>query len=100
MITKYQSEFTGERIDEAVEHALTLLDHGVTEKEKAALKLLAANAYVIDDVTGQTYKIGSENSKFYFVESDVSVLDLVETIVTSAAELTKKEEETENETTE
>lgn len=93
MITKYQSEFTGERIDDAVEHALTLLDHGVTEKEKAALKLLAANAYVIDDVTGQTYKIGSENGKFYFVESDISVLELVEAIVTSAADLAKREED-------
>lgn len=95
MITKYQSKFTGERIDDAVEHALTLLDHGVTEKEKAALKLLAANAYVIDDVTGQTYKIGSENGKFYFVESDISVLELVEAIVTSAADLAKREENVE-----
>lgn len=52
-----------------------------TEKEKAALGLLAANAYVIDDATGKTYKIGSENGKFYFVESDVSVKEIVDSIV-------------------
>lgn len=52
----------------------------LTSKEQAALLLLAANSYVIDDVTGKTYKIGSSNGKFYFTESDVSIKDILTTI--------------------
>lgn len=57
----------------------------LTSKEKAALLLLAANSFVIDDVTGKTYKIGSADGKFYFTESDVSIKDIL-TSITEAIE--------------
>ena len=57
---------------------------GASAQQIAALKLLAANAFVIDDTTGKTYKIGSNDGKFYFEESDVSVLDLLNEIVEAA----------------
>ena len=52
----------------------------LTEKERSALMLLAANSYVIDDVTQQVYKIGSADGKFYFTESDVDIRDILNTI--------------------
>ena len=61
---------------------------GLSKNADAALKLLAANSYIIDDVTGETYKIGSSNGKFYYVKSDVNVKDLLETIVEAVNEVT------------
>ena len=52
----------------------------LTEKEKSALMLLAANSYIVDDVTGQVYKIGSSDGRFYFTESDVDIRDILNTI--------------------
>ena len=46
-----------------------------------ALKLLAVNSYIVDDTTGKTYKICMNEGKAYFKESEVSVLDLLNTIV-------------------
>lgn len=63
------------------ENVIGLEGAGMTENEKKALKLLAVNSYIVDDVTGQTYKIGSSNGKFYFEESDISIKDLIDTIV-------------------
>lgn len=57
---------------------------GASAQQMAALKLLAANAFVIDDTTGQTYKIGSKDGKFYFEKSDVNILDLLSEIVDAA----------------
>ena len=65
---------------------------GASAQQLAALKLLAANAFIIDDTTGKTYKIGSNDGKFYFEESDVSVLDLLNEIVSAAATLSEKSE--------
>ena len=65
----------------------------LTNKEKSALMLLAANSYVIDDETGKTYKIGSANGKFYFTESDVSIRDILTTIteaISSSVEVEKE----------
>lgn len=64
-----------------VENIIGLKGTGMTENEKKALKLLAVNSYIVDDVTGKTYKIGSSNGSFYFEESDVSVRDLIDTII-------------------
>ena len=61
-----------------------------TEKMKkiqAALQLLSANSYIIDDMDGKTYKIGSENGKFYCIESNVSVKEIVDMIVTATESL-------------
>lgn len=52
----------------------------LSDKEKSALMLLAANSFVIDDVTGKVYKIGSSNGRFYFTESDVDIRDILTTI--------------------
>ena len=64
-----------------LENIIGLKATGMTENEKKALKLLAVNSYIVDDVTGQTYKIGSSNGKFYFEETDVSLIDIIDTIV-------------------
>lgn len=53
----------------------------LTTQQTKALKLLAVNSYIVDDVTGKTYKISMVDGKPYFAESDVSVLDLLDTIV-------------------
>lgn len=60
-----------------------------------ALKLLAVNSYIVDDTTGKTYKIGMENGKVYFTESDVSVMDILNTIteVITPVEPTELEED-------
>ena len=55
-----------------------------TEQEKAALLLLAGNAFVIDDTNGKTYKITSSDGQLYFDETDVSVLDIVNLIKTAS----------------
>lgn len=68
-----------------VENILGLENY--TGKEGAALKLLAANSFIIDDETGITYKIGSRNGRFYFEESDVSVLDILNTVTEAVAEV-------------
>lgn len=62
---------------------------GASTQQLAALKLLAANAFIIDDTTGKTYKVGSNNGKLYFTESDVSVKELLDEIVTAAATLSE-----------
>lgn len=59
------------------------------EKYDAALKLLAANSYIVDDVTNETYKIGSSNGKFYFTKSDVSLKTILSTIIDAAQDITK-----------
>ena len=51
------------------------------KKEKSALLLLAANSYVIDDITGETYKIGASDGKMYFEKADVTPKEIIETIV-------------------
>ena len=68
-----------------VENVLGLED--ITGKEGAALRLLAANSYVIDDETGVTYKIGSRNGRFYFEESDVSILDILNDVVQAVSDV-------------
>ena len=52
----------------------------LTETQTKALRLLAVNSYVVDDTTGKTYKIGVNEGKLYFEESDVSVMDLLNEI--------------------
>lgn len=52
----------------------------LTATQTKALKLLAVNSYIVDDVTGKTYKIGITDGKAYFEESDVSVLELLNTL--------------------
>lgn len=54
----------------------------LTETQTKALRLLAVNSYVVDDTTGKTYKIGVNDGKLYFTESDVSVMDLLNEIST------------------
>lgn len=56
----------------------------MTSYEKSALMLLAANAFIIDDENGLTYKIGSKNGKLYLENTDVSVKDIVELIAEAA----------------
>ena len=56
-------------------------------KVQAALQLLAANSYIVDDTDGKTYKIGSDNGKLYLVESDVSPKDIADMIVVAAENL-------------
>jgi hypothetical protein len=68
-----------------IENILGLKD--VNSKYTEALSLLAANSYIIDDETGETYRIGSSGGKFYFTKSDVSVLDLLKTIVDATSAL-------------
>ena len=64
----------------------------LTEKEHAALELLAANSYVIDDEDGKTYKIGSASGKFYCVESDVKPKDIVDQIIVIANRIASMED--------
>lgn len=52
----------------------------LTGMQTKALKLLAVNSYIVDDTTGKTYKIGMNNGKVYFTESDVSVMDILNMI--------------------
>ena len=59
------------------------------EKVQRALLLLAANSYIIDDVDGKTYKIGSENGQLYLIPSDVSVKEIAEMIITAVESLTE-----------
>ena len=59
----------------------------LTEKQKSALMLLAANSFVVDDVTGKVFKIGASDGKFYFTESDVDIRDILNTITTAMEEI-------------
>ena len=75
---------TGKNVDGAISQKVT------TEKltkVQAALQLLAANSYIIDDNDGKTYKIGSDNGKLYLVESDVSPKEIADMIVEAAENL-------------
>lgn len=56
----------------------------MTSYQKSALLLLAANAFIIDDENGLTYKIGSKNGKLYLEDTDVSVKEIVEMIAEAA----------------
>lgn len=68
----------------------------MTSYEKSALMLLAANAFIIDDENGLTYKIGSKNGKLYLENTDVSVKEIVELIAEAAVNtLTNENTETE-----
>lgn len=58
-------------------------------KIQAALQLLAANSYIIDDTDGKTYKIGSDNGKLYLTESDVSPKEIADMIVIATENLVK-----------
>lgn len=55
----------------------------VDETMKKALMLLAVNSFVVDEVTGDTYKIGSRDGQFFYEKSDVSVKDLLDTLATA-----------------
>ena len=84
---------TGENLDGA------LSQKTATEKltkVQAALQLLAANSYIIDDVTGKTYKIGSNDGKFYFEESIVSPMEVINMIISAAENLVNSVETEEN----
>lgn len=52
----------------------------LTAIQTKALKLLAVNSYIVDDTTGETYKIGMEDGDLYFEKSDVSIKELLDTI--------------------
>lgn len=56
----------------------------MTSYQKSALLLLAANAFIIDDENGLTYKIGSKNGKLYLENTEVSVKEIVEMIAEAA----------------
>ena len=56
----------------------------MTSYQKSALMLLAANAFIIDDENGLTYKIGSKNGKLYLEDTDISVKEIVEMIAEAA----------------
>ena len=75
---------TGENLDGALSQK-TATDK--LTKVQAALQLLAANSYIIDDVTGKTYKIGSNDGKFYFEESTVSPMEVINMIITATENL-------------
>lgn len=66
---------------------------GRHEKYDAALKLLASNSYIVDDVTNETYKIGSSNGKFYFAKSDVSLKSILSTIIDAAQDIAKPDKD-------
>ena len=44
-----------------------------TKKERDLLECIISNPYVIDDVNGKLYRIGSENGKLYFTESEKDI---------------------------
>lgn len=52
----------------------------LTAIQTKALKLLAVNSYIVDDTTGETYKIGMDDGGLYFEKSDVSIKELLDTI--------------------
>lgn len=81
-----------------MENILGLKD--TNSKYNAALSLLAANSYIIDDTTGETYRIGSSDGKFYFTKSDVSVMDILKTIVDAAGDLSTDSTEENTDSTE
>ena len=56
-------------------------------KVQAALQLLSLNSYIIDDVSGQVYKIGANDGSLYFIKSDVDPKDLADAIVTATEAL-------------
>jgi hypothetical protein len=73
-----------------IQNVLGLSD--ITSKQQSALVLLAANSYVIDDTTGETYKIGCSNGKFYYTKSEVSIKEILDTItaaIEAASEASK-----------
>lgn len=67
----------------------------MTSYEKSALMLLAANAFIIDDENGLTYKIGSKNGRLYLENTDISVKEIVELIAEAAINTVKNESATE-----
>lgn len=57
-------------------NVLGLYDY--TKKERDILEYLVSNPYVIDDVNGKVYSIGSENGKLYFKESEKDIRTVLE----------------------
>lgn len=66
----------------------------LTEKHQKALMLLAMNSYIVDEKTGEVYKIGAYDGKLHFEKSDVDIRDLIE-IVEDAIGENSKENKTE-----
>lgn len=51
------------------------------EKYSKALRLLALNPYIVDDTTGDIYRIGIDNGELYHVKVDSGILDILDTVV-------------------
>lgn len=51
------------------------------EKYDNALRLLALNPYLVDDTTGDIYRIGVDNGQLYHVQVDSGILDILNEVV-------------------
>lgn len=67
-------------------------------KIQSVLQLLTANSYIIDDVNGKTYKVGSASGQFYFEETDVSPKEVVDMLLNAVENLIEEEDDIPEET--
>lgn len=75
-----------------------LANKEITSKQAAALKILSMNSYLVDDATADTYKIGINNGKLYFVKVESGpeaivdeMIDAMEALI-AAAESSEEQE--------
>ena len=76
---------------ENVVGAKKLIQEGST-KQLAALRLLASNPYLIDDTTGDIYKIGVDNGEFYFVPVETGIAEILDEIGSVIEDASSSEE--------
>ena len=69
------------------ENVIGLNGVGLSPQQRAALALMASNAYIVDDTTGELYKIGSSDGKFYFDKADDDIKDILNTITNALEDL-------------
>lgn len=85
-ITKRENVYGIDELEADLQSHLSKIDDLNTKQQKA-LTLLAANCFVLDDTNGKTYKIGSADGDFYYMESDVKITDIINAITKAVGSL-------------
>lgn len=77
--------------------ASMLANKEITTKQAAALKILSMNPYLVDDKTADTYKIGINNGKLYFVKVESGPEAIVDEMIEAMEALIAAAEASEEE---
>lgn len=59
--------------------AKKIIEKGST-KQISALRLLALNPYLVDDITGDIYRIGISEGRLYYVPVDMGINEILDEI--------------------